>query len=106
MAKLIVAKVYDSLMEEEETQIILFKNNKIFEASGLFFEWNEIFTQRIEKVLKEIDLSDTINASTLVNKVIELRKEFDMAVYKDSYKTLMHWQYMNGVTNEMPNYGA
>lgn len=101
MTKLVVVKAYNNILEEESVNIILNKNNYEYEASGLFDKWNDLKEWENITTLKELELDDKINANKLVNKVIELKKEFNLKVYETTFGTLMHWQYINGVTDEM-----
>lgn len=101
MTKLVVVKAHNNILEEESIQIILYKNNNEYEASGLFFKWNDLNEWDDIVTLKELELTDEINAEELINKIIELKKEFNLEVYDTTFKTLMHWQYITGVTNQM-----
>ncbi len=101
MTKLVVVKAYNNILEEESISIILNKNNQEYEASGLFDKWNYLNEWENIVTLKELELDDKINAKELVNKIIELKKEFDLRVYETTFKSLMYWQYIKGVTDEM-----
>lgn len=93
--KLTVVKSFNTILEEEAIHILFHNNHKIYEASGLFFKWNEIKDETKIKTLETVELDENIPYEDLINLIIELEKKYGLQVYECTFKSLLHWIYMN-----------
>lgn len=91
-----IAKVYDTILEETKERLVIVKDNETF-IGALFFkqaEW-DIINEYVEQV--EVDGS----VLDIILKAIELKKKYNLKVYPTTIKTMIHWQHVNGFSNEL-----
>ena len=90
-----IANVYDAILEETTKEIVIVKDRKTY-IGALFFKKDE--TQLVKKVIERIDFEG--NAQGAMVTAYNLMKKHGMAK-RDTLKTMMHWQFINGMTDEM-----
>lgn len=93
--KIQIAKVYNEILEETSNELIIENNDKVH-IGALFFEIDD--DEKVLEVIEEIETTGT--AKDFIITAYNLMKKYDLL--KDgTLKTMAHWQYINGVTNEM-----
>lgn len=92
-------RIKDLVLQEETNNIIFIKDDKIFK-DALFFELDNQY-EKIIKVYKEITFEGSeIN---VLKNVLDFYMKNAIKVYKDTLKTLQHWQFINGFTSIIIN---
>lgn len=84
--------------------IVLEKNGGLYDASGMFFELDNLDLQELEGA--EIMYSEVLDYNDssiearelLIEKVLELENMYDVKGYGDNRVSLRHWVVMNGVS--------
>lgn len=94
-----IQDVYNSILDETKPQLVVVKGayDKCF-VGPLFFEI-DAFECLKGDAHKYVVIEEPTGADIVI-AAYELLKEFDM-LNKDTLKTMAHWQYMNGVTNNL-----
>lgn len=96
MFELRVIENYDKLLEESGVRILLKKGNRLYEGDGLFFPWDSA-ENRTKKVLLSEMVSE--DPREFCKRIIELKEEYGLKVFKDTYNTITYWQHVNGITD-------
>lgn len=92
-----IANVYDTLLEETKKEIVIVKDRKTY-VGALFFRKDE--TEVVKKVFEKIEFEG--NAQEAMIKAYQMMKEHGLIAKDDkTLKTMLHWQYMNGLTDEI-----
>lgn len=92
-----IANVYNTILEETQKEIVIVKDRKTY-IGALFFKKDE--TQVVRKVFEREDIEgsalDAMLTAYRMMKAHGLTKKDDKTLM-----TMMHWQYVNGLTNEL-----
>lgn len=92
-----IANVYDDILEETRKELVVVKDRKTY-IGALFFRKNE--WEKVTKVFDRIDIEGSALDAMLA--AYELKKKHGLLAKDD--KTLlcmMHWQYVNGLTDDL-----
>lgn len=92
-----IANVYNEILEETNEELVVEKDGKVF-LGALFFQVEE--WEKVQDTIDEVVVDG--NALDIVMAAYELKEKHGMLA-KDgkSLMTMLHWQYTNGVTDEM-----
>lgn len=105
MTKIRIAKVYNRLTEKTKVIGIFSRNGKDF-FGPLFWEKDE--EDEVKEVLAERTVldgeSEEAEVACVIDEYIELAAKYGAKVYKDTEKTMKHWQFMNGFSNVIFDY--
>ncbi len=100
MTTIKIAKIYNGLLEETKVKGIFTRNGKEF-FGPLFWEKDE--EDEVKEILAEVTIldgeSEEAEVSCVIDEYIELAKKHGLKVFKDTEKTMKHWQFMNGFSN-------
>ena len=92
-----IANVYDGLLEETRKELVIVKGNRVY-IGKLFFKKEDF--EIVRRTKNSVRFEG--NAEEIMLKAYEMCKEEGMIAKDDkSLLTMMHWQYMNGLTDEM-----
>lgn len=92
-----IANVYDTILEETKKEIVIVKDRKTY-IGALFFQKDE--HQIVRKVFERIDFEG--GAQDAMVKAYHMMKAHGLTAKDDkTLKTMMHWQHVNGLTDEM-----
>lgn len=92
-----IANVYDTILEETKKELVVIKDRKTY-IGALFFRKEE--TEVVKKVFDRVDIDGS--AFDAMIAAYHLMKKHDRIAKDDkTLKTMMHWQYVNGLTDEM-----
>lgn len=94
-ASIRIADVYCEILEESKKKLVIVKNHKTY-VGALFFEKDP--WEKVKKVYDRVDIDGT--AVDILVEAYELLKAHGMLT-KDTLQTMAHWQYVNGLTDEM-----
>ena len=96
-----IANVYNTILEETKKEIVIVKDRKTY-IGALFFKKDE--TEVVKKVFDRVDFEGS--AQEAMVKAYHMMKEHGLTKKDDkTLKTMLHWQYVNGLTDEMCNIG-
>jgi len=96
--KLMIAKIYDKILEETKIEPVAKKNEKLF-IGHLFFEPIE---QEIEDVLEEIDIPDNSSNIEIAKALFPLYKKYDLLAKDGStFSCTAHWSWVNGLAEKL-----
>ena len=98
-----IQNIYDEILEETEPKLVLEKGKKVY-VGALFFECEK--WQKRRKVLEQIEVNGSMTEILLT--ACDMLKRHNMTKADDkTFQTMAHWQYMNGVSDDMmiENYG-
>lgn len=92
-----IANVYSRILEEAKPELVVYVNNKIY-IGVLFFER----TDGDDEIQDDIDGFDyNGDVKGLLVKIYGLLKKHNMIANDDkTFKTMAHWQDINGLTKE------
>ena len=94
-----IANVYDTILEESKKDIVIVKDRKTY-IGALFFKKDE--TQVVQKVFERVDFEG--NTLDAMIKAYHMMKNHGLTAKDDkTLLTMLHWQYVNGLTEEMCN---
>lgn len=100
-----IAKVFNNILKETKVTGIFTRNGKEF-YGPLFWEKQE--DDEVKEILEEVTIpdgeSEKAEVSCVIDKYIELAEKHGIKAYKDTEKTMKHWQYMNGFSNTIFSY--
>lgn len=91
-----IANVYSTILEETTKELVIEANNKTY-IGALFFE-------PIDEVVKESIQETSFEGSALELMITayKMLKDNDMLASDDrTFHTMVHWQYMNHLTNDL-----
>lgn len=92
-----IANVYDTILEETKKDIVIVKDRKTY-IGALFFQKDE--SQIVRKVFERIDFEG--GARDAMVKAYHMMKAHGLTAKDDkTLITMLHWQYANGLTDEM-----
>lgn len=95
-AKVRIQNVYDEILEETNQELVVVKDRKTF-IGALFFKkekWNKP-RKIVEEVIVEGSALDVMLAAYNLMKKYNMTKKDDK-----TFKTMVHWQYINGFSDE------
>ena len=91
-----IANVYDTVLEETTKDIVIVKDRKTH-IGALFFKKDE--TQVVKKVFERVEFEGT--AAEAMVTAYNMMKSHGLTKGDDkTLKTMLHWQHMNGLTDE------
>lgn len=92
-----IQNVYDDILEETKPALVLEKGKKVY-IGALFFE-KESWEMR-RNVIEKAEVSGSMTEILLT--AYEMMKRHGMTKKDDkTLQTMAHWQYVNGVSDEM-----
>lgn len=89
-----IAKVYNTLLEEESTQLIVEKDGKVYEGA-LFFELDPY--DEITEILEQREVTGA--EWGIIYEAYKLMEKHGLTK-KSTLKTMLHWQWINGLTEK------
>ena len=96
--KLMIARVYDKILEESKIEPVAKKGEKLF-IGHLFFEPTE---QEIEDIMEEIEISDNSSDVEIAKAFFPLYKKYDLlASDGSSFSCCVHWSWANGLAEKL-----
>ena len=101
-ATVIIANIFDQILEETEKDLIVIKDGKIFRGA-LFFELDKEY-EEIAEILDKVEVEGS--ALDIIMEAYKLKKKHNLLKGDNmTLKTMLHWQFINGLTDEMFTYG-
>ena len=95
--KVRIQKVFDDITKETKQELVVVNGKKTF-IGALFFkkkEWN-----KPKKIVEELVVEGS--ALDVMLAAYNLMKKYDMIAKDDkTLKTMLHWQFINGFSDEM-----
>lgn len=92
-----IANVYDALLEETKKELVITKGNQVY-IGKLFFKKEE--WEKVRRSKTSVHVEGT--AEEIIMKAYELLRDEDMLASDDkSLKVMLHWQFVNGFSDEM-----
>lgn len=92
-----IANVYDSLLEETKKDLVVVKDRKTY-IGALFFRKEEWET--VKKVFEKVEVEGS--ALDIILAAYKLRQKHGLVAKDDkSLLTMLHWQHVNGLTDEI-----
>ena len=96
-----IANVYNTILEETKKELVIVKDRKTY-IGKLFFKKDE--SEMVKKVFERIDFEGSAQDAMVV--AYNLLKKYDMLAKDDkTLKTMLHWQYTNGLTDDIISVG-
>lgn len=94
-----IANVYDTILEETKKTIVIVKDRKTY-IGALFFRKDE--TEQVKKVFEKVEFEGSARDAMI--KAYYMMKNHNLLAKDDKTLTCMlHWQYINGLTDEFCN---
>ena len=94
-----IANVYNTLLAENRKELVIVKDHKTY-VGTLFFKKDE--TDVVKKVFERVEFEGS--AQDAMIKAYNMMKEHDLLAKDDkTLITMLHWQWINGLTNEISN---
>ena len=96
MVKVRIQEVYSSLLEESKEELVIVKDRKTY-IGALFFRKDS--DDKLKKIIDEV----VVDGSTLdvLLSAYNLKKKHNMIAKDDkTFKTMVHWQYINGFSDD------
>lgn len=94
--KLMIAKVYSSILEETKIEPVAKKDDKLF-IGHLFFEPTD---EEVKEVLEEVEIPDGSSNVEIAKALQPLNEKYGMNG-KDTFSTNAHWAWMNGLAENL-----
>lgn len=92
-----ICRIYDEILNEERTDVLFDANGKQY-LGALFFEKEKY--EKVKAVLEEAVLDTDVG--TIMLTAYEMMKRFGRIAEDDkTFKTMVHWQFMNGFSDDM-----
>lgn len=92
-----IANVYNAILEETKADLVVIKEDKTY-IGKLFFEQDD--HEEVRETIYEAEVDGT--AKEVMLKAYKLVKKAGMVARDNkSLKCMLHWQYMNGFSDEM-----
>ena len=96
--KLMIAKVYSSILKETEIEPVAKKGDKLF-FGDLFFE---PIDQEIKEVLEEVEIPDDSTNIEIAKALFPLNKKYGLlAKDEQTFSTNAHWAWVNGLAEKL-----
>jgi hypothetical protein len=91
-----IANVYSDILEETRKEIVIVKDRKTY-IGALFFKKDA--DETVKKVFERVDFEGTAAEAMVI--AYNMMKEHGLTKKDDkTLKTMLHWQHVNGLTNE------
>ena len=96
--RLMIAKVYSSILEETEIEPVAKKGDKFF-FGHLFFEPVD---EEVKEVLEEVEIPDGSTNVEIAKALFPLNKKFGLLA-KDggTFSVNAHWAWVNGLAEKL-----
>lgn len=94
--RLMIAKVYSSILEETKIEPVAKKGDKFF-FGHLFFE---PIDQEVKEVLEEVEIPDGSSNVEIAEALRPLNEKYGMNK-KGTFSTNAHWAWMNGLAENL-----
>lgn len=94
-ASIRIADVYCEILEESKKELVIVKNHKTY-VGALFFEKDP--WEKVKKVYDRVDIDGS--AVDIMVEAYGMLKAHGM-LKRDTLQTMVHWQSVNGLTDEM-----
>ena len=92
-----IAKVYNTILEETKTDLVIEKDNKTY-IGALFFEAEEHET--ITEIIEEQQIEGT--PAAIILTAYFMKKKYNLlAKDNKTLQVMAHWQHVNGFSDEM-----
>lgn len=92
-----IANVYDGILDEVRKELVIVRGRQSY-VGKLFFKKED--WESVKKVHKKVVIDGS--AQDIMLEAYELLREEGMLAKDDkSLLCMMHWQFVNGLTNEM-----
>lgn len=94
--RLMIAKVYCSILEETKIEPVAKKGDKFF-FGHLFFEPTD---EEVKEVLEEVEIPDSSTNVEIAEALRPLNEKYGMNK-KSTFSTNAHWAWMNGLAENL-----
>lgn len=96
--RLMIAKVYSSILEETKIEPVAKKGDKLF-FGHLFFEPTD---EEIKEILEEVEISDGSTNVEIAKALFPLNKKYGLlARDEQTFSTNAHWAWVNSLAEKL-----
>lgn len=96
--RLMIAKVYSSILEETKIEPVAKKGDKLF-VGHLFFEPVD---EEVKEVLEEVEIPDGSTNIEIAKAFFPLYQKYELlASDGTSFSCCAHWSWMNGLAEKL-----